>query len=211
LPIGELIRGYTEGLGIRGEVQLFFGPELLTQVGGVDIDPSHFGLVRSMDLRNPSILQAMAALGREVEQPGPMGRAYAESLVVVTLTELVRGHSTLSMATNRDEALPSRRLRQVIDYIEAHLGEDLSLLALAAEAEMSPAHLSRGFKRATGQSVHQYLLGRRVEWAAALLAGAEHSIAEIALETGFSSQAHLTTAFQHRYSTTPAAYRRESH
>jgi AraC family transcriptional regulator len=82
-------------------------------------------------------------------------------------------------------------------------------LTLAAEAGMSPAHLSRGFKRAMGRSVHQYLLGRRVEWAAALLGGTEHSIVEIALETGFSSQAHLTTAFQHKFRTTPAAYRRE--
>jgi AraC family transcriptional regulator len=48
-----------------------------------------------------------------------------------------------------------------------------------------------------------------MEWAAALLAGTEQSIADIALETGFSSQAHLTTAFQRLYRTTPAAYRRE--
>jgi hypothetical protein len=54
-----------------------------------------------MDLRNPSILHAMAALGREVEQPGPMGRAYAESLVVLAVTELVRHHSTLAGARSR--------------------------------------------------------------------------------------------------------------
>jgi AraC family transcriptional regulator len=60
-----------------------------------------------------------------------------------------------------------------------------------------------------GGSVHQYLMGRRVEWAAALLGGTKQSIAEVALATGFSSQAHLTTAFQRLYRTTPAAYRRE--
>jgi AraC family transcriptional regulator len=52
-------------------------------------------------------------------------------------------------------------------------------------------------------------MGRRVEWARALRAGTERSIADIALATGFSSQAHLTTAFRHLTGTTPAAYRRE--
>jgi len=208
-PAGQRFRGYTDGLGIRGEVRLFFEPELVTHVSGAEIEPSRLQLVRSMELRNPSILQALAALGREVEQPGPMGRAYAESLVVLTLTELVRHHSTLADAPDHTTDLPSRPLRRVIDYIEEHLGEDLSLLTLAAEAGMSPAHFAREFKRAKGTSVHRYLLGRRVEWAAALLAGTEQSVAEVALATGFSSQAHLTTAFQRLNGTTPAAYRRE--
>jgi len=208
LPIGQRIRGHTDGLGPRGEVRLFFEPEFLTRAGGADIEPTRLGLVRSIDLRNPSILQAMAALGREVEHPGPMGRLYAESLVVVALTELIRGHSTFATAPSRDEALLSRRLRRIIDYIDAHLGEELSLLILAAEAGVSPAHLAREFKRAMGESLHRYVLGRRGESAAALLGAAEPSIAEIALRTGFSSQAHLTTAFQRLYHTTPAAYRR---
>jgi AraC family transcriptional regulator len=209
LPIGQRITGYTDGLGTRGEVQLFFQPQFLIRASGADIDPSKLGLVRSMDLRNSSILQAMAALGREIDQPGPMGRAYAESLVVIMLAELVRRHSTLSAASKLIEDLPSRRLRRIIDYIEAHLGEDLSLFTLAGEAGVSPAHLSRRFKRAMGQSVHQYLLGRRVEWAAGLLVSTDLLIAEIALETGFSSKAHLTTAFQRQFRTTPALYRRE--
>ncbi len=209
LPVGQRIRGHTDGVGIRRRIRLSFKPELVTRSVGVDIDPSRVRLVRSIDLRNPNILHTMAALEREVEKPGPMGRLYVESLVVVTLTELVRHHSTLANLANRRTALPSRRLHRIIDYIEAHLGEDLSLLTLAAEAGVSPAHLARAFKRAMGGSVHRYLLRRRVEWAAALLVSTELTIAEIALETGFSSQAHLTTAFRHQYGTTPAAYRRD--
>jgi AraC family transcriptional regulator len=74
--------------------------------------------------------------------------------------------------------------------------------------DLSCAHLARAFKRAVGRSVHQYLLGRRVEWAAALLGATEQSIAEVALATGFCSQSHLTTAFHRVYGTTPGAYRR---
>jgi AraC family transcriptional regulator len=207
LPAGQRARGCADGLGKRGEVRLSFKPDLV--IHACEIEPSRLGLVRSMDLRNPSILHAMAALGREVEQPGPMGRAYAESLVVLAVTELVRHHSTLTAAPKGAEDLPSRRLRPIIEYIEAHLSEDLSLLTLAAEAGMSAARFARGFRRAIGQSVHQYLLRRRLEWAAALLGGVEQPIAEVALATGFCSQSHLTTAFQRLYGITPAAYRRE--
>jgi AraC family transcriptional regulator len=209
LPVGQRIRGHTDGVGIRSKVRLFFKPELVTHAVGADIEPSRVRLVRSMDLRNPNILQAMAALGREVEKPGPMGRLYVESLVVVTVTELVRHHSTFTNLASRFDAIRARHLNRIIDYIEANLGKDLSLLTLAAEVAVSPAHLARAFKRATGGSLHRYLLRRRLEWAAALLVSTEQTIAEIALETGFSSQAHLTTAFRHMYGTTPAAYRRD--
>jgi AraC family transcriptional regulator len=57
--------------------------------------------------------------------------------------------------------------------------------------------------------VHQHVLCRRVASAAALLGNTDQSIAQIALATGFSSQAHLTTAFQRLNRTTPAAYRRK--
>ena len=210
LPIGQRIHGYTDGLGKRGEVRLFYEPAFVRHAIGADVNPSRLRLVRSMDLRNPIILQALAALGREAEHPGPMGRAYAESLVLLTVTELVRHHSTLAAAaTRRERDLPSGRLRRVIEYIEAHLGEPVSLLTLAAEAGVSAAHLARVFKRAMGRSVHRYLLDRRVEWAAALLGGTDRAIAEVALATGFSSQAHLTTAFHRLNRTTPAAYRRQ--
>jgi AraC family transcriptional regulator len=209
LPAGQRIHGYADGLGEREEVRLSFEPEFVRHAVALDVNPSRLCLLRSMDLRNPIILQALAALGREARHPGPMGRAYAESLVLLTVIELVRHHSTLAAAANRRAAgLPSGRLRRVIDYIEAHLGEQVSLLTLAAEAGVSAAHLARVFKRAMGRSVHRYLLDRRVEWAAALLGGTDRAIAEVAQVTGFSSQAHLTTAFHRLNRTTPAAYRR---
>jgi AraC family transcriptional regulator len=209
LPAGQRFRGYTDGRGTRGEVRLVFRPDLVTLLSGTECNEAGLRLVHSIALRNPAILQAMSALGREVEQPGLMGRVYADSLVALALTELVRNHSTLAVSSKRAEDLPSRRLRRVIDYIEANLGEDLSLLALASEAGLSLGHFGRAFRQAMGRSVHRYVLGRRIEWAAALLRDTEQPIADIALVTGFYSQSHLTTAFGRRFGTTPSAYRRQ--
>ena len=108
LPSGQRAHGWADGLGTRGEMRLSFGPEFISQAIGAEVQASRVELVRSMDLRNPSIVQALAALGREVEQPGPMGRVYTESLVVLVVTELVRHHSTLAVGADRLEDVPSR-------------------------------------------------------------------------------------------------------
>jgi AraC family transcriptional regulator len=209
MSIGQRFRGYTDGVGIRGELILFLEPELVAQAADPDIDAARVGMVRSTDLPNPTILQAMGALSREIRHPGPMGRVYTESLVWLTLAELVRHHSTFTVAPRPAQRLQSRRLARTIDYIESFLGEDLSLVTLATEAGVSPPCLAKEFKRAMGEPLHRYLLGRRIRWAAALLASTEQSIADVALTTGFSSQAHLTTAFRRLCHTTPAAYRRD--
>ncbi len=110
-------------------------------------------------------------------------------------------------ALPRAPGLASRRLGRVPDFIDAHLAGDLSLRALAAHAGVSRVHFVRQFKRLTGLAPHQYVLRRRVERAAALLQNRDACLKALALEVGFSSQAHLTAAFRRVTGTTPGAYR----
>jgi AraC family transcriptional regulator len=208
-PAHHRFRGHTEGVGRCQILALLLEPELIACASGGELDPSRVDVIPSLDLRNPGVLRSMAALGRELEQPGPMGRIYTESLALLILTEVVRQHALRRAALPTADELSSPRLRRVTDYIEAHLGEDLSLLTLATEAGLSAVHFAREFKRVTGSAPHQYVLGRRLERSRALLARGDRSITEVALTVGFSSQSHLTTAFRRVYRTTPAAYRNE--
>jgi AraC family transcriptional regulator len=59
--------------------------------------------------------------------------------------------------------LPRRRLRAVVEYVEDHLDDGLSLGQMAAVAHLSPYHFARQFKAATGLPPHQYVIMRRVE------------------------------------------------
>ena len=93
------------------------------------------------------------------------------------------------------------------DFIEAHLGEDLSIEALANEACLSPFHFARAFKAATGTAPHSYLTDRRMEKAKFLITEGRIPIVEIAFLCGFSSHAYFTTWFKRAVGTTPAAYR----
>ena len=72
---------------------------------------------------------------------------------------------------------PSRHLLRAKDLADARYAEPLTVADLAAAARLSPAHFSREFRRAFGESPHQYLLTRRLERAAALLRTTDRSVA----------------------------------
>ncbi|MFC4891305.1 helix-turn-helix transcriptional regulator [Streptomyces beijiangensis] len=78
---------------------------------------------------------------------------------------------------------------------------------LAAAAALSPAHFSRCFKAAFGESPHQYLLTRRLERAAALLLATDWTVAAIGVAVGVRSIGSFTTSFRRLYGMTPQAYR----
>ena len=99
-------------------------------------------------------------------------------------------------------------LRHVLEYLQAHLDQELPVTALAAVAQLSPAYFSRLFKQSTGLSPHQYLLGQRIERARELLADPRRRVAEVSYELGFSSQSHFTTVFRTLVGVTPRAYQR---
>jgi len=209
LPANQRYGAHTHGSWIYRTARIFLEPQLVDMASGDDYNPSSLDLTPSVDFQNSQVLQAMTALVREVERPGLMGRLYAESLALIMLIEVVRHHAAPRGSTGRVD-VASHRLRRVTDYIEAHLGEDLSLLDLAVQAGLSPAHFAQQFKRFTGFSPHQYVLRRRVQRAADLLSLPSQSVADVALAVGFSSQSHLTAAFRRAYGTTPGVYRAES-
>lgn len=207
LPADQRVRGHTQGVGTMREALVLLAPDWIARASGGEFALPRLALRWSADLRNPLIREALVALVREVEQPGPLGRLAGESLARVILTELVRQHVGRPGALARAHCIASHRLRRITDFIDAHLTGDLSLLALAAHAGVSRVHFVRQFKRLTGLAPHQYVLRRRVERAAALLQNRDACLKALALEVGFSSQSHLTAAFRRVTGTTPGAYR----
>ena len=79
--------------------------------------------------------------------------------------------------------------------------------ALARAACLSPAHFSREFRRAFGETPHQYLLTRRLERAAAMLRNTDRSVADICFTVGLRSVGSFTTSFGRVYGVSPTAYR----
>jgi AraC-like DNA-binding protein len=102
---------------------------------------------------------------------------------------------------------PARHLLRAKDLADARYREPLDVPALARAARFSPAHFSREFRRAFGETPHQYLLTRRLERAAALLRTTDKPIAQICLAVGLRSLGSFTTSFGRAFGLSPAAYR----
>ena len=97
--------------------------------------------------------------------------------------------------------------RRVLDFIDANLDHALTIEELAEIADLSSYHFARMFRKTVGEAPHKFVLRRRIERAMLLLRDGNAPVAEIALATGFSSQAHLTTRFSRFTGLTPAKYR----
>jgi AraC-like DNA-binding protein len=102
---------------------------------------------------------------------------------------------------------PTRYLLRAKDLIDARYREPLDVAALARAAHLSPAHFSREFRRAFGDTPHQYLLTRRLERAASLLRTTDRTISDICFTVGLRSVGSFTTSFSRTYGRSPAAYR----
>jgi len=100
-----------------------------------------------------------------------------------------------------------RHLLRARDAVDARYREPLDVPELARIAHLSPAHFSREFRRAFGETPHQYLQMRRLERAAALLRQTDRSVANICLTVGLKSIGSFTTSFGRMFGMSPAAYR----
>ena len=110
----------------------------------------------------------------------------------------------------RIQPLQKWRLKRVVDYIDDHLADKISLLDLAAVAGLSRMHFASQFRVATGLRPHEFLLRRRIRRAEELLQNGTMTIVETALSVGFQTQAHFTTVFKRFVGHTPRQWRAAS-
>jgi AraC-like DNA-binding protein len=101
----------------------------------------------------------------------------------------------------------SRHLQRARDFADRHYAEAVTVADLACEAGLSRSHFIDRFRRAFGESPHQYLLTRRLERAASLLRLTDWSVAQVCMAVGLSSVGSFTTSFRRMYGRTPTAYR----
>jgi len=101
----------------------------------------------------------------------------------------------------------TRHLLRARDLADARYREPLDVPAMARAACLSAAHFSREFRRAFGETPHQYLLTRRLERAAALLRTTDRSVSDICLAVGLRSVGSFTTSFGRLFGRSPTQYR----
>src|ERR1700686_4888351 len=137
---------------------------------------------------------------------------YAESAAQWIAAHLLLGPSTSSRwhQSLAHEQISDRRIVRVLEYIEAHLGERLSLDVLAEEAAVSKFHFASVFSKSVGATPHRHVKHLRMLAAAGMLCDTDKSILEIALTCGFLSASHFAATFRRHFSQGPSEYRGRS-
>jgi len=196
-----------------------------------DAVPEGDGYSYRMIYPKPSLLQTIVemATGRRAAAPQFNGPVIRDELLAA---RYLRAHEALESGAEPlgvDEALTAvlldmidrhaggldavglagrepQAVRRAKDYLAAHVDEQVELETLARAAGLSPFHLIRVFRKATGMTPHNWLVDRRVHLACNLLREGL-SATHVAARCGFSDQSHLTRVFKSRLGVTPGQFR----
>ena len=190
---------------------IFLPPKLLEDSALIDhdIDPAKAGLIYEGGLIDPILGQIGMALRGLIGRPSrPVDRLVAEGLRTALAAHLVGNYNIDRWRPqSRQPVLEQRRLQRVLTYIDARLGESISLDDLAGEACLSPYHFARLFHQAMGRPPHRYVVERRIAVAQERLRQGRTSMVELALDTGFGTQANFSRVFRKLTGLTPRQYR----
>lgn len=124
--------------------------------------------------------------------------------------ELVKHFYTVSLAINKKTNTDGKNaVSEMMEYVQNHYNEDLSLTQLAAQLHMNAAYLSDLFKEITGVGFVTYVTSIRMNKACDYLKHREIKINQIAVLVGFEDERYFSTVFKKTFGMTPREYRNQ--
>jgi AraC family transcriptional regulator len=166
-------------------------------------------LLDDFGTRDPTLVAISNSLRAELAQGGVGSRIYVEALIAQLAIHLIRRYSSAAPAHRAaPSAISGHKLKLAKAHVTEHIGEDLSVEAIARAVGMSPYHFAHAFRAATGVPPHQYVMQVRVETAKSLLRNTRLSVTEIANCVGYASASHFCVGFQKQAGMSPSAFRK---
>ena len=191
-------------------VTIYLEPEFLRRTAIENELSAETRLAHRVIFPDSTIVQVAHLFKGELLSEGLAGILFAESLKNLLAVHLLRQYCEQAPAKKLvipAGALDVVKLKQIQDYIEENLADEIVIEDLAALIPMSQFHFARAFKAASGDSPHKYLTQRRLERAKVLLTVTKLPVAEIAYRVGFPNQSHFTAHFRKVTGVTPKNYR----
>jgi len=207
VPAGQHLRGWSDPRILARFLHFYIDPHsplLDPELGFADIEfrPRLF-------FDDSAIWSTVVKLGSLIEDPKGYDRFYAEALIALLAQELVRVNGgVVHVEPPRRGGLAGWQRNRLVQYIEAHLAEPISLTTLAGLVRLSRFHFARAFKCTFDAPPHHYLTQRRITRAKELLATSTLTVTETALNVGYYHISAFTAAFSRLTGCTPTRYRR---
>lgn len=160
----------------------------------------------ALDLRDGALRETMLRLAHELEHPGFETALMIESLCLQIAILLRRHLDGVGHGAEPGGRLGAAQLRRIEELLDC-AGPAPALGVLATECGLSPRHFCRLFRAATGCSLTEFAIGRRIDRARILLAEGRTPIKQVAWACGFATPAAFSAAFRRATGTQPSQYR----
>lgn len=105
-----------------------------------------------------------------------------------------------------EEIMPNPLTKKVFDYIDAHIGEAITVEELADATALSKYYFLRSFKELTGMTVHDFVVTKRLVYASSLIADGE-AISQVWMRCGFSDYSSFFRNFKKVYGMSPREFK----
>jgi AraC family transcriptional regulator len=159
---------------------------------------------------NDTVLAHLAAaVGDTIIAGLPASSLFVDPIVSAIANRFIaiNYHTPAAEPGKQTQRLTHRQMQRIREFVEANIETDIRLEMMAGICGRSTEYFVRVFKATAGVSPYQYVLNLRIERAKALLGVEGASIADVALQCGFSHQEHLTRMFRRFTGVTPGRYR----
>lgn len=187
---------------------LYLSPEFLQQHSCADCDLTecfcgiHGHVLRPEERLRKLLFSLIADLEQELSDPGYGRTILCSSILLRLLAQIGRSIHYGSVSLPSPMLPKSRRILEIVKYLDAHLTEDLNIDDLAEHFYLSRFHLMRRFHEETGSTIHCYLSERRLLMARDLIAQGT-SATDACFQCGFKSYASFSRAYGKLFGTTP--------
>lgn len=161
-------------------------------------------VVKQVDI--PPLVQS---LQRQLVSSDCPTQTYIEMTVRLLFAHVFWQRARVSDSCFEIVDLSADAVHNILVKIDQRMGEQILVKHLAKSMAMSPTRFTRFFKKRVGESPQKYILERRVLRVRELLNEGGLTLADIAFDSGFSSQAHMTTQFVKKFGVPPGEYRRQ--
>ena len=195
--------------GVEYERIIFYiSPEFLKKQSVEDcsletlFDGRNGHVLRLEERRYQKVFGLAEALEEELKQEAYGKSILGNSLLLQLLVRVGRYRDKSRLRLVDRPEITEDRVKKMVEFIEHHLGEELSVETLAEQFYISRYHMMRLFKKETGQSVYDFITERRLFYARNLIRQGI-SATESCFMAGFGSYSSFTRAYGKRFGTTP--------
>ncbi len=156
----------------------------------------------SADFYGKKLIPLIKKLNNEFDNSDDVSALAIESIMLETVVVTARPERKSFLKHKSPRWLSNAK-----DFIHAEFSSSLTVSEIAAAVDVHPVHLARVFRYFYGCTIAEYIRRLRVEFACQALTSSNESLAEIAVNAGFSDQSHFSKTFKRLMNLTPTEYR----